>query len=1665
MRPWMAWIVTAWGLGVVFCSLRPLLGWYTLRSLRRVGVSPASDEVLAALRRVSERLGVRRAVGALQSTVALVPMVIGYLRPVILLPLGLVTSVPAAQLEAILAHELTHVRRHDFIVNVLQTLVETLFFYHPAVWWLSRQIRVEREHCCDDHVVMLLDNRVEYGRALVAIDELRGRNMVLALGATDGPLLSRVRRIVGVAPDRAQTCCFARWPIACVGLVTLGLVVTIAFAAIENSSNSDDGNDNGGDNQQDPRSGEQRAANELERLQGFWAVDSCESEDAALKVSDWDARRWRWTIKSQEIVWGREGQEWKIIFKIDPTKTPKQIHFAFRNGPHQGAQCLGIYDWDGNEGKNLRILIPDPGATVARPTSFERKVGSQTSQITLRPLPPIDPVKELASFQGTWCWDFSQPWTWPQPIGVGTDSDGRKSEKRWVIDGNRITWVGRDGQRIYVTFTIDPFKAPKQIEFTFLNGPYSGKKSIGIYESRGDEDYRELCMTDPGTDAPRPTDFSAGSFLKQSIIAIHKVSSPAKPTASNELKRLQGAWQIELCDSTHKSFGGTQQEVLKWQWTIRDDEILWSRQGDVWKLKLNVDPSKSPREMDATYLAGPFEMDLTYLSGPFQGAKCRGIYGWGGVDGRSLLIAIQNPGSDAPPPTRFAMRGDIKTGLMILRPSKPSDAEREIAALQGIWTLRNFDTGNFRENKDPSSWPLPGGKGPDKSGEGSELRWVVKANEITWTSPAGREIKASFTIDPLKRPKQIDLTFLSGPNKGETCPGLYQRGDLDANILWLCMADPGSKTERPKDFSYEWGKGRSLMSFYPFEPSVPQAPADADEKPDEPQSDPDKPASNKTEASPTAPAVKPAAAQDPTLHDLIQQMAVYEQMYLPFDIKAMETFRFPDDLTPQERARNLLTDGRKHQRLMEYAQLERRIWRRTETDLVDDEVEQGPYEQFSDGERIIQRSPSSLSINGNRALEYYINDRKNDIFNYLHATPLCGVFCLSSFGNGELFSEAFKADEEAVELAWDNGDAKLTFGYGKPHWNTRFVLWLSRAHAWHPVRLQRFWDAKDTLFHDEWEVTKFVRIGKDWRVAEGTHRYRNRDHKNNVQDARFEYSMDFKILAEKYGRDVDEKQFQIQIPAGAKVRDNHEPKAEPPPPKTREITVTVVDVAGNPIPKASVRLSASQVRDWDVVATDEQGVARSAKAPADKVTVQITAAGFRPVTWIMGDVNELRAIMVPLSPGVVVEEGKPVADAWITNESLQIRADGFTYVPNRDWDGRDDDWSNSEGRFELKSNLTLRRHDAVIPIIAVHPDRDKMAIRFVPASDLGRQQELALENVCHIHGHCQFEGMTESVEVGIGLESSAGQYIGFLSTRRELTPEGLRVDFQVRVPPGDYVLKSGRSSRHSGFSIPVTVRAGENELDLGTTTVPATGAVALRGKPAPELELIWRAGQETTWEKLRGKVVVLDFWGTWCGPCVDDMPLLMDVADQFRGKPVEWLSVHTPNLKTFDELDREITTCQEKSWNKRTLPFTTVLDRSATDGEYSGQTSRRYGVAEWPTLIVVDQQGQVVGPISKKKLADTISRLLGDGTGVRTLPGAPKNAVHASAIRRAVGEGDQVAVAAPQAPVAQPGQLTTEWASLKLWAVGETDDAPPVCGARLPWCHARYILKTLCLNS
>src|SRR5688572_9975621 len=140
-----------------------------------------------------------RAVRLLETSRIDVPAVIGVIRPVIVVPIGALTGLSAQHIEAILAHELAHIRRHDYLVNLLQAAVEALMFYHPAVWWMSKQIRLERENCCDDIAAAACGDRCVYASALAELEERRGPSLAMAASG-DGDLLTRVRRLLMLAP-------------------------------------------------------------------------------------------------------------------------------------------------------------------------------------------------------------------------------------------------------------------------------------------------------------------------------------------------------------------------------------------------------------------------------------------------------------------------------------------------------------------------------------------------------------------------------------------------------------------------------------------------------------------------------------------------------------------------------------------------------------------------------------------------------------------------------------------------------------------------------------------------------------------------------------------------------------------------------------------------------------------------------------------------------------------------------------------------------------------------------------------------------------------------------------------------------------------------------------------------------------------------------------------------------------------------------------------------------------------------------------------------------------------------------------------------------------------------------------------------------------------------
>ncbi|HUD99000.1 MAG TPA: M56 and DUF3738 domain-containing protein [Bryobacteraceae bacterium] len=199
LRPaqFLPWAVIVWLFGAAIFWVRLAGGWVVAARMRSMLVRRAPPEWQQILQRLGARIGLSHPVQLLISALVQVPTVVGWLRPVVLVPVGALAGLPAEHLEALLLHELAHIRRHDYLVNILQSIAEALLFYHPAVWWVSAHIRVERELCCDDVAVSVSGDRLTYARALAQLESYRPAHLGAAVAANGGSLSGRIGRLLG----------------------------------------------------------------------------------------------------------------------------------------------------------------------------------------------------------------------------------------------------------------------------------------------------------------------------------------------------------------------------------------------------------------------------------------------------------------------------------------------------------------------------------------------------------------------------------------------------------------------------------------------------------------------------------------------------------------------------------------------------------------------------------------------------------------------------------------------------------------------------------------------------------------------------------------------------------------------------------------------------------------------------------------------------------------------------------------------------------------------------------------------------------------------------------------------------------------------------------------------------------------------------------------------------------------------------------------------------------------------------------------------------------------------------------------------------------------------------------------------------------------------------
>jgi thiol-disulfide isomerase/thioredoxin len=453
----------------------------------------------------------------------------------------------------------------------------------------------------------------------------------------------------------------------------------------------------------------------------------------------------------------------------------------------------------------------------------------------------------------------------------------------------------------------------------------------------------------------------------------------------------------------------------------------------------------------------------------------------------------------------------------------------------------------------------------------------------------------------------------------------------------------------------------------------------------------------------------------------------------------------------------------------------------------------------------------------------------------------------------------------------------------------------------------------------------------------------------------------------------------------------------------KETVVRMEESSGQPVVGQEITCSVGEVI-WARLKTDALGGCRIAMADAMALRLSAQPKDARPIEAIL-DVRRdgTPSITLPVLPAirgrVLDPEGRPVPDAavgrWLTfdadgtGEMLRF-PNGAIAVTDRD------------GTFVIAPRLTLRFYKS-------QPMPKLEALCFAAPSYRSESYQLFNPARPIRIAHRTYDPSRPVEPMTVTLQPSRRVRIpihrGFVTSRRKIQIESLIfIPPRQDLPDWRFILID-RAAKHTGgspsqvettvleeylpegtYPIEVTlldedsdqtlgqargtiiVTRGDGPLDLPPLAVEPTDFQKLAGKPAPEIDAIdLDTGRPVKLADFRGKVVLLDFWGYWCGVCVTNMPHLVELQSKFAGRPLAILALHDQSVQSRAAYDRKITTVRQRLWGGRDLPFRVLLDRpdpskpNDLDAEGSGMTIERYQITGFPTLFVIDRDGTLIG--------------------------------------------------------------------------------------------------------
>ncbi|HXT58391.1 MAG TPA: M56 family metallopeptidase [Pirellulales bacterium] len=598
------------------------------------------------------------------------------------------------------------------------------------------------------------------------------------------------------------------------------------------------------------------------------------------------------------------------------------------------------------------------------------------------------------------------------------------------------------------------------------------------------------------------------------------------------------------------------------------------------------------------------------------------------------------------------------------------------------------------------------------------------------------------------------------------------------------------------------------------------------------------------------------------------------------------------------------------------------------------------------------------------------------------AAPIFGLF-----PNSKPLSSMLKDQEVNVEIV--EGDALLSWAKISGDFKLRYEVRLSTEHEFMPVRYK--YSVNERSVYD-WSVTQWGQADGVWYAAEGE---LNTPTRSQFKTTRFDL-----------GKRLPEEAMSYAIPDGARVHDGilnkNYTQGRPVTKKTKPLAVTVRDVFDQPIEAAKVKVTPyASSRDEAEPApveklSDAKGEARFDAVPDDVLGLTVSQPNMRSATIILGDGQEIKMYLTPLTTGTVTDiEGRPLQNAFVHNVTQ-----GFEFsqglIKRPPTEGRDSAAVAADGRFEYTQDLTLRRLNEPLMLVAYSEEGRRMAIRTVMPQELVKPLIFELRPAALVTVELALPaGAPEATQIGALWTDPEGRRIAYspAAMHTDAATNTLRGEMTGRFPPGKYQLRIGGTAETESSVVDFVVRPTQTEVSLGEIPLQPSKFAALRGQPAPEL-----AGKPmppTVFKplaELRGQVVVLNFWN-WHGDKLNDHPEqtpFFMLPARFKDQAVYWIAIHDARVNDPAALAAKVAAMRKALWGDGPARFTSLIDdsepipmpeeaaeRTATTGFVPGATRsvtrERYGIYE---LVLIDPQGRVVGNYSQEELEPALRRLL-----------------------------------------------------------------------------------------